>query len=431
MGSVLLSIKKDAGVTDTSYVQVRLYDATGAGGAPGALVAAVQTSIYAQNINTTYANREWRLLTTLSPSTNYWIVISKSVSGGNIYFNSTAGTSEHAYSSDLTSWTLENKRLVYTVKGKNYIGVQGSSANNIGVYGNSTNFIGVQGISTNSIAVYGSSTNYIGVYGNSANYIGVYGISTNYYGVYGNSTNFVGVYGSSTNSIGVYGISTNSLAGRFDGPVVVNETGLTTGYFRVEGDTDQNLLYTNAATDRIGIGTASPTTKFHTLLTDAGTAAVVNVLTVGHDSSGTPATGFGAGMIFELESSTTAAQSVGRLTYEWVVPTHASRTARAKWSVFDTAEREAIRIEASGTAAMIGFFGVNAVVRQTALTTQLTTITHTAPGTPDYAIADVTNVSPYGLTTADEFRTFLGVVANLQTRMSEAETKLQALGLLT
>jgi len=77
-----------------------------------------------------------------------------------------------------------------------------------------------------------------------------------------------------------------------------------------------------------------------------------------------------------------------------------------------------------------GFFGTAPVTKPTALTTQLTTITHNAPSTPDYAIQAVTNSSPYGFVTADEGDSVLKVIANLQTRLGELETKLQALGLL-
>jgi hypothetical protein len=167
------------------------------------------------------------------------------------------------------------------------------------------------------------------------------------------------------------------------------------------------------------------------LTTTAGTNAIVNVLTVGHDSTGTPAAGFGAGLIFELESTTTAKQSAGLLTAEWATATHASRKARVTLSVYDTAVREAIRAEASGAAAMLGFFGVAAVVRPTALTATLTSITHTAPGTPDYAIQNLTNVTPYGFATQDEGNTVLSVILNLQVRVNELETKLNALGLIT
>lgn len=55
------------------------------------------------------------------------------------------------------------------------------------------------------------------------------------------------------------------------------------------------------------------------------------------------------------------------------------------------------------------------------LTTQETTITHTAPGTADYAIQNLTNSSPFGFVTADEGNTLLQVVKNLQTRVQEIE----------
>lgn len=66
----------------------------------------------------------------------------------------------------------------------------------------------------------------------------------------------------------------------------------------------------------------------------------------------------------------------------------------------------------------------------TALTAQLTTLTHTAPGTPDYAIQNLTTTTPYGFVTADEGNSVLKVIANLQTRLSELETALQNAGLL-
>lgn len=65
-----------------------------------------------------------------------------------------------------------------------------------------------------------------------------------------------------------------------------------------------------------------------------------------------------------------------------------------------------------------------------ALTTQLTSITSTAPGTPDYAIQDLVNASAYGFVTKDEGNTVLSVIANLQTRVAQLESRLQALGLI-
>lgn len=84
----------------------------------------------------------------------------------------------------------------------------------------------------------------------------------------------------------------------------------------------------------------------------------------------------------------------------------------------------------TSTSQKIGFFNVTPVVQQTELTDELTTITHTAPVTPDYAIQDLTLTTPYGFATKDEGNTVLSVIANLQARVNELETKLVAYGLL-
>ena len=63
-------------------------------------------------------------------------------------------------------------------------------------------------------------------------------------------------------------------------------------------------------------------------------------------------------------------------------------------------------------------------------TAALTDITFTAPGTPDYAIQDLTNSSGFGFVTKDEGNTVLSVVKNLQTRVAELETKLAVYGIL-
>jgi len=53
----------------------------------------------------------------------------------------------------------------------------------------------------------------------------------------------------------------------------------------------------------------------------------------------------------------------------------------------------------------------------------LTTITHTSPGTPDYAIANTTNSSPFGFSTQDEANTVLSVIRNLQIRVADLENR--------
>ena len=70
------------------------------------------------------------------------------------------------------------------------------------------------------------------------------------------------------------------------------------------------------------------------------------------------------------------------------------------------------------------------LAKATAPITALTTITCSNPGTPDYAIQDLTQTNPYGFVTADEGQTVLTVIKNLQTRLAELESKLQIMGLL-
>jgi hypothetical protein len=77
-----------------------------------------------------------------------------------------------------------------------------------------------------------------------------------------------------------------------------------------------------------------------------------------------------------------------------------------------------------------GFFGTTPATQPTSLTTSLTTITHTAPGTPTYVIQDLTSTSPFGFVSKDEGNTVLSVVANLQERVNELESRLTDVGLL-
>ena len=64
------------------------------------------------------------------------------------------------------------------------------------------------------------------------------------------------------------------------------------------------------------------------------------------------------------------------------------------------------------------------------ITDELTTITHDAPGTPDYAIATPVQNTGFGFSTSDEMNSTLAVIANLQARVNELETALATIGLL-
>jgi hypothetical protein len=80
----------------------------------------------------------------------------------------------------------------------------------------------------------------------------------------------------------------------------------------------------------------------------------------------------------------------------------------------------------SASTQLVGFYGTTPIVRPAACTTALTAITHTAPGTPDYAIQNVTNVTPFGFVTADEANTVLKVIAHLQAVVGELRARLGA-----
>jgi len=78
----------------------------------------------------------------------------------------------------------------------------------------------------------------------------------------------------------------------------------------------------------------------------------------------------------------------------------------------------------------MGFFGEGPVTKPEPLTMQLTTLTCAAPGIDDYDLAAPVQNTGWGFSTADEFKTAMAVIANLQTRCFELEIRLQSLGLL-
>lgn len=184
--------------------------------------------------------------------------------------------------------------------------------------------------------------------------------------------------------------------------------------------TNDNALAGNTSFGKI----TAPVTVIDVLLNNATTAAVDNVATIGHDSTGTAAAGFGGALLMNLESSTTAAQNAALMSFEWVVATHASRTARVKHVVYDTAAREYLRGEASGSAAMIGFLGTAAVVKQTSgadLTNNVTS------GGSNDVIADFTSLSVY----ATDAATIRNDIYQLARKLKQVNDALRLYGLLT
>ncbi|MDP6585170.1 MAG: hypothetical protein QF535_10970, partial [Anaerolineales bacterium] len=79
---------------------------------------------------------------------------------------------------------------------------------------------------------------------------------------------------------GNFGIGTDSPGARLDvrGSVIFNEAGGDNDV-RMEGDTEANLFFLDASTDRVGIGTATPGALFHV----EGTSCVTSDVVVGGD----------------------------------------------------------------------------------------------------------------------------------------------------
>ena len=96
---------------------------------------------------------------------------------------------------------------------------------------------------------------------------------------------------------------------------------------------------------------------------------------------------------------------------------------------FEDPELDGAIIGTSGGTA--GFFGATPVKKATSLTAGLTHITAKLPVSYDYVIADLTQTTPFGFASANEGQTVLTVIANLQTRVTELETRLRTYGLLS
>jgi hypothetical protein len=98
------------------------------------------------------------------------------------------------------------------------------------------------------------------------------------------------------------------------------------------------------------------------------------------------------GVMQGWQPSSTQDRQAFDITPTWATATDASRKALAIFNIWDTAVREAFRIEASGSAAMIGFLGAVAVARPAAYTQTYATATRTH--------ANLTSADLTGITTS-------------------------------
>jgi hypothetical protein len=93
-----------------------------------------------------------------------------------------------------------------------------------------------------------------------------------------------------------------------------------------------NLTALNNLGDLVNPATARDNLS---LISDAITSAVTNTTLARHNSSGTPAVGFGTRGVFKLKSSTTDDQEAAAIKVRWVDATHATRQSEIAWDVVD------------------------------------------------------------------------------------------------
>ncbi len=95
----------------------------------------------------------------------------------------------------------------------------------------------------------------------------------------------------------------------------------------------------------------------------AGTNGVQNAMTVSQNTTGTVATGFGSGLVFQLETTPTENQDAASIAALWDDATHASRSGDLVLSAFEQGNaREGIRIR-GGSTAELGFFTATPVAQ--------------------------------------------------------------------
>ncbi len=118
---------------------------------------------------------------------------------------------------------------------------------------------------------------------------------------------------------------------------------------------------------------------------DATTNATVVALNLTHTTSGTALNNIGTGIAVFSETDGGTTRQIAAVNFTFPTVADATRKGRARFFVYDTAARTCLDMEASGTAAMIGFLGAGAVVRQTVAAAAPAGGTGTAAGGYDTA----------------------------------------------
>ena len=153
-----------------------------------------------------------------------------------------------------------------------------------------------------------------------------------------------------------------------------------------------------------GLATTIPQAE-SVVLTDSATSTTEPVLTLGHDSSGSIAAGFGSQLVFELHDSTAADVFAGMVETKWVNPAHATPSSSMGLSVVvEGATTKLLELCGNYPTALtgeIGFFGVAPVVQQTGDVAAALVALGLMSGSPSYAnVFPAGMITPYGGLTA-------------------------------
>lgn len=148
-------------------------------------------------------------------------------------------------------------------------------------------------------------------------------------------------------------------------------TNATSGemYFR-DGDAVSGSEWMRMQNRRVGIGGIEPVSKLHIKDYRPGiTNSVVDILTVRIEGDSAQS-GFGAGVVAEIMSTTYEFPIAGRLTWAWETATHASRASKGQLSAYYTStERPAITWGANSTVSLLSFHDVTTPIARPVLAT--------------------------------------------------------------
>lgn len=250
-------LKKTGALTDTSFLAVALY--TDAAGVPTTLLSS-GGRIYGGQVGANFASAfsmVQNVTTELTPGTAYWLIITRSESGGAFVFDSAAGTGA-LYEGAALATLSDTNRIAYTT-------IFARSAYPLHTVGNHTH--SVWAVTYTGVGVRGDSTGHYGGYFQSVADVGCRGTSTYRPGVLGTSTHSDGAQGETSSTTG-YGVKGTNTAVSDGYPGVLGESISGVGVMGYTHSTNPHVSDVRALTGKFGLGsqqwnsgTAAPTTE--------------------------------------------------------------------------------------------------------------------------------------------------------------------------